>query len=140
MLPRRSEHPSPFWRWMWLSAVVHNAVGVAGFLVGHDAAFARYGLPVPGVFYDVWIGFVAIFAFAYWLIYRDPQGTRHLVVLAIMAKLASATPQLVHLLLDPSALPSFFWVPIGTDTTYALLFFLFLRRLCRPDPGRNGAD
>ena len=61
---------------MWLSAVLLNAVGVVGFVVGHGAAFELSALPVPGVFYDVWIAFVAIFMIAYWLIYRDPQGTR----------------------------------------------------------------
>ncbi len=125
----RSEHPSRFWRWMWLSAVLHNSVGALGLLLFHDAVFEWYELPPPGVFYDVWIGFVAVFAIAYWLVYRDPRGTRYLVVLSVMAKLASALPQLFHLLLDPSALPPVFWIPIGTDTAYALLFFVFLRRI-----------
>lgn len=125
----RSEHPSRFWKWMWLSAVLHNVVGALGLGLFSEVVFGWYDSPAPGVFYHVWIGFVAVFAVAYWLVYRDPLGTRYLVVLGIMAKLASALPQLVHLLLDSSALPPIFWIPIITDTTYALLFFVFLRRL-----------
>jgi hypothetical protein len=125
----RSEHPSSFWKWMWLSAVLHNAVGALGLGLFQEVVFGHFDSPAPGVFYDVWIGFVAVFAIAYALVYRDPLGTRYLVVLGIMAKLASALPQLVYLLLDPSGLPPIFWIPIVTDTTYSLLFFVFLRRL-----------
>lgn len=114
---------------MWLSAVLHNAVGALGLGLFQEVVFGHFDSPAPGVFYDVWIGFVAVFAIAYALVYRDPLGTRYLVVLGIMAKLASALPQLVYLLLDPSGLPPIFWIPIVTDTTYSLLFFVFLRRL-----------
>ena len=120
-----------FWRAVWLLAAAHNMIGVLVFVLWHDAIYTSSGLPapVPGMHYDTWIVFVFVFGVAYYMVFRDLHRWRGLVVMGILGKLASATPQLWYLVFRRAETPIVYVVPVITDYAFVIMFVMFLRFL-----------
>jgi hypothetical protein len=121
-----------FWRIVWLAAVWHNVIGGLGLIFLGDWIYAREGLPfpVPGVNYVRWWFLILVFAVVYYMVYRDLYNSRALVIASILAKVSSATPDAYYLLFR-EGVPRIFWVTVGTDYAFAVLFALFLGFLTR---------
>jgi uncharacterized membrane protein (DUF4010 family) len=120
-----------FWRFVWLAAAATNMLGVVVFVVWHDELYTSSGQqpPVPGMHYDTWIAFVLVFGVAYYMVSRDLYKWRGIVVLGLLAKIASATPQLWYLIFRREETPALYLVPMLTDYAFAVVFIFFLKFL-----------
>lgn len=125
-----------FWRRVWEFGAGFNFVGVVVLVIGHDWVYTRDGLepPVPGLHYDTWIGIVAVMGIAYFLVSRDLYGNLDLVRISIIAKLVSATPQLVYWLWWPESFATIFLVPMFADYAFAIVYWRFLQHAKRQLP------
>ena len=121
------------WRLLWLLAALHNFSGVLLFTVWHDRVYTSAGLapPSPALHYDTWIAFVFVFGLAYFMVFRNLRGpaTKGIVIVAILAKLASATPQLVYLLTQGDKVPAIFAFAALSDYGFVVFFVWFLRTM-----------
>ncbi|HLG17605.1 MAG TPA: hypothetical protein VJH03_24390 [Blastocatellia bacterium] len=122
-----------FWKGMWAVAVWHNIIGGVGliFFGWYLYRMAGYdGLPSPGVNYVRWWFLILVMALNYYYVYRDLYNTRPMVIVSILAKVASATPDFYYILIKKFppgvGVPRIFLVTVCTDYTFAILFALFL--------------
>jgi len=117
-----------FWKIHWAVAVWHNIAGGVGLLFLGDWVYQREGLPapVPGVNYVRWMLLILVFAYMYFMVYRDLYTTDKLVIAGILGKLASASPDLYYLLFQ-TGVPKIFWITVCTDYLFVITFLLFLR-------------
>jgi hypothetical protein len=117
-----------FWKIHWAVAVWHNVIGGVGLLFLGDWVYQREGLqpPVPGVNYVRWMLLILVFAYMYFMVYKDLYNTEKLVRAGILGKVASATPDLYYLLFQ-TGVAKIFWITVCTDYLFAITFFLFLR-------------
>ena len=62
-----------FWKIHWQVAVWHNLIGGVGMLFLGDWLYLREGLqpPEPGVHYIRWMLLILVFAYIYFMVYRD---------------------------------------------------------------------
>ena len=122
-----------FWKRMWLAAVWHNVIGVVVLVFGRNWIYTSAGLPAPApilsLHYGTWIGLVGVFGVAYYEVYRNMYKTRDLVVVGILGRITSATPQLVYFLLYRDQYPPMLIAPIFTDYIFAFLYWRFLKFL-----------
>lgn len=122
-----------FWKRMWLIAVWHNVIGFVTLVAARNYIYTSAGEPAPApilsLHYDTWIGLVAVFGVIYYLVYRNMYGSRDLVIVGILGKITSATPQLVYWILYPDRYPPLLIAPIFTDYTFAFLYWRFLKFL-----------
>ena len=122
-----------FWKRMWLAAVWHNVIGFAVLVFFRSWIYTSAGEPEPApilsLHYDTWIGLVLVFGIAYYLIYKNMYANRDLVIVGILGKITSATPQLIYLILYPSRYPTMLIGPIVTDYIFAILYWKFLKFL-----------
>jgi len=125
-----------FWRRLWEFGAGFNAVGVAVLIIGHDWVYTRDGLvpPVPGLHYDTWIGIVGVMGVAYFLVSRDLYGNLDLVRVSILAKLVSATSQLVYWLWWPETVVTMLLIPMFADYVFAIMYWRFLQHAKRQLP------
>ena len=130
-----------FWKRMWFVAAWHNFIGFAILVVGRSWIYTSIGEPAPSpmlsLHYDTWIALVLVFGIAYYLVYRNMYESRSLVIVGIFGKVASATPQLIYLVMYPDRYPTLFIPPIVTDYLFAFLYWRFLRFL---DANRTRLD
>jgi len=135
-----------FWKIHWAVAVWHNVIGGVGLLFLGDWVYQREGLqpPVPGVNYVRWMLLILVFAYMYFMVYRDLYNTEKLVRAGILGKVASATPDLYYLVFQ-TGVAKIFWITVCTDYLFAITFFLFLRwvrrqkdLMARPAIATNG--
>ena len=120
-----------FWKQMWLAAALHNFIGFATLVVGRNWIYTSAGEPAPApilsLHYDTWIGLVLVFGIMYYFVYKNPYESRSMVIVAIIAKITSATPQLVYWRMFPDRYPLMLIFPIFTDYIFAFLFWRFLK-------------
>jgi hypothetical protein len=130
-----------FWKRMWFVAAWHNFVAFAVLVVGRNWIYTSAGEPVPApvlsLHYDTWIGLVLVFGIAYYMVYRNLYASRELVIVGILGKIVSATPQLIYLVLYPDRYPKLLIIPIVTDYVFAFLYWRFLRFLAEHEAGRR---
>ena len=76
-----------FWKIHWAVAVWHNVIGGVGLLFLGDWVYQREGLqpPVPGVNYVRWMLLILVFAYVYFMVYKDLYNTEKLVRAGILA-------------------------------------------------------
>ena len=124
-----------FWKRMWLVAAWHNFIGVAALVIGRNWIYTSAGEPSPApilsLHYDTWIGLVLVFGIAYYMVYRNLYGSRSLVIVGILGKITSATPQLIYWILYPDRYPPMLILPIFTDYAFAFLYWRFLGFLAK---------
>src|SRR5688572_26381951 len=127
-----------FWKRMWLIAAWHNFIGFAALVFGRNYIYTSVGEPEPApvlsLHYDTWIGLVLVFGIAYYMVYKDLYGSRKVVIVGILGKITSATPQLIYLILYPDRYPTWLIPPIFTDYAFAFLYWRFLKFLDRQAP------
>src|SRR5262245_15199190 len=133
-----------FWKRMWLAAVWHNVIGFAVLVFGRNWIYTSAGQPAPApilsLHYDTWIGLVLVFGVAYYKVYKNMYANHDLVVIGILGKITSATPQLVYFLLYPDRYPRMLIAPIITDYIFAFLYWRFLKFLAeQPAPVKQRA-
>ena len=116
-----------FWKIHWAVAVWHNVIGGVGLLFLGDWVYAREGLhpPVPGVNYVRWMLLILVFAYMYYMVYRDLYNTENVVRAGILGKIASASPDFYYLVFK-SGVAKIFWITVCTDYAFAVTFFIFL--------------
>jgi hypothetical protein len=122
-----------FWKRMWGAAVWHNVIGFVVLVIGRNWIYTSAGQPTPApvlsLHYDTWIGLVGVFGVLYYKVYRNMYASRDLVVVGILGKLTSATPQLVYWILFTDQYPLMLIGPIFTDYIFAFLYWRFLKFL-----------
>jgi hypothetical protein len=122
-----------FWKRMWLVAAWHNFIGVAILVFGRNWIYTSAGEPEPApilsLHYDTWIGLVLVFGIAYYMVYKNMYQSRSLVIVGILGKITSATPQLIYLILYPDRYPTMLIGPIITDYAFAFFYWRFLKFL-----------
>ena len=130
-----------FWRIVFLAAAAHNILGGLAVLFLGDWAYARAGLPPPAsdVNYVRWGLLILVFGCIYVMVYRDLLNSRNLVVVGILGKLASATPD-VYYLLFRTGVPRIFWITVFTNYAFIVLFLLFLRFLGKAPAEGGGIE
>ena len=117
-----------FWKIHWVVAVWHNVIGGLGVLFLGDWLYQREGLepPVPGVNYLRWALLILVFAYVYYMIYKDLLNNEKLVQAGIWGKMASASSDLYYLLFK-GGVAKIFWITVCTDYMFVITFFLFIR-------------
>ena len=127
-----------FWKRLWLAAAWHNFIAFAVLLLWRNRIYTSAGEPSPApmlsLHYDTWIGLVLVFGILYYMVYKNMYANRNLVIIGILGKITSATPQLVYLILYPDRYPPMLIIPIVTDYAFALLYWRFLMFLDRRSP------
>ncbi len=118
---------------MWLVAVWHNFIGFGVLVFGRNWIYTSAGepepLPILSLHYDTWIGLVLVFGIAYYMVYKNMYESRSLVIVGILGKITSATPQLIYWILYPDRFPPMLIGPIFTDYVFAFLYWRFLKFL-----------
>jgi hypothetical protein len=118
---------------MWLVAAWHNFIGFATLVIGRNWIYTSAGEPEPSpilsLHYDTWIGLVLVFGIAYYMVYKNLYESRNLVIVGIIGKITSATPQLIYWILYPDRYPPMLITPIFTDYIFAFLYWRFLKFL-----------
>ena len=127
-----------FWKRMWLVAAWHNFIGVAALVIGRNWIYTSAGEPKPApilsLHYDTWIGLVLVFGILYYLVYKNLYESRLLVIVGMLGKITSATPQLIYWVLYTDRYPPMLIFPIFTDYAFAFLYWRFLKFLAK-NPG-----
>lgn len=122
-----------FWKQLWLVAAWHNFIGFATLVIGRNWIYTSAGEPSPApilsLHYDTWIGLVLVFGIMYYFVYKNLYTSRNMVFIAIIAKITSATPQLIYWRMYPDRYPTMLIFPIFTDYIFAVFFLLFLKFL-----------
>jgi hypothetical protein len=116
-----------FWKILWAIAVWHNVIGGVGLLFLGDWVYTVEGLhpPVPGVNYLRWMLLILVFAYIYYMVYKDLYNNENLVKAGIFGKIASASPDFYYLTFK-TGVAKIFWITVCTDYTFAVLFIVFL--------------
>ena len=124
---KRTSTASRVYRWMFLAAALHNVVGGLGFVFFYEWVYTHFGAtpPQPGIHYQMWIALIFVFGLAYWLIYRDMFASRRLLIVSILAKFATAGVLAYALLVQTPGVPGMFWVTVGSDGLWGVLFGCF---------------
>lgn len=98
-------------------------------IFGHNWVYTSSGLnpPVPGVHYDTWIGLIFVMGVAYYYVSKDPYRNIDMAKVCFLAKITSATPQLVYWIFFNEQFARFLILPLLSDYIFAVLYWMFLR-------------
>ncbi|MEF8796311.1 MAG: hypothetical protein V5A22_04625 [Salinivenus sp.] len=127
----RNKKPPPMsdraYKIMFLVAAWHNFIGGTFFALFGNWVYRYGGInpPSPGIHYKTWVGLIFVFGVMYYMIYEDMYANKNLVIVGIVGKFVSSLPMVYGLLFYPESTPGLFIVPIFTDMSFGVLFFLF---------------
>ena len=101
-----------------------NLLGGVVIIVGTGIIFglAKLSPPVPGIYYYAWIALFMTFGIGYWMVSRDFEGNRNIVILGIIGKVAFSVIFIVQFFAFKGLIPPLFWIPVIGDLGFALLF------------------
>src|SRR5215469_13794646 len=79
-----------FFKRMFLLGALWNVLGGAFIVIATPWIFSRAGLrpPEPSLYYDSWIALFVTFGIGYFMVYRNPDANKNIVILGIIGKLA----------------------------------------------------
>ena len=117
-----------FFRRVFLAGALWNILGGLLIVLGQEYIFGRQGLsiPLPSLFYYLWIAMVEIFGIGYLMVWRDPYGNKSIVILGIMGKLVFSIAFAWHNLTRRFETPDLFWVAVIGDLVFVVLYWMFL--------------
>jgi len=116
-----------FFKRMFLVASLWNLLGCLFlfFLSGLVFGAHSMGKPVPPLFCQAWLALAFVFGIGYYLVYKDMYANKNIVILGIIGKILFAMIFAVNMFFYPN-IPKIFWVAVGGDAVFVILFLMFL--------------
>jgi hypothetical protein len=113
---------------LFLIGALWNLLGGAAIVLGTGIIFglAKLSPPVPEIYYYAWIALFMTFGIGYWMVSRDFEGNRNIVILGIIGKAAFSIIFIVQFFAFKGLIPPLFWIPVIGDLIFALLFGISL--------------
>ncbi len=117
-----------FYKRMFFVGALWNVVGGAFIVLATNWIFSMSGLtrPSPPLYYYAWIALFVTFGIGYYMVSRDPNNNRNIVLLGLIGKAIFSVIFLYNMFAYPGQVPMFFLVPVIGDLVFVVLFAMFL--------------
>jgi hypothetical protein len=113
---------------LFLIGALWNLLGGVAIILGTGVIFglAKLSPPMPEVYYYAWIALFMTFGIGYWMVSRDFENNRNIVILGIIGKVVFSIIFITQFFSSKGLIPPLFWIPVIGDLILALLFGISL--------------